>query len=103
MLICFILRVVGQNLQQLEVSEEKALQREENYQNQIKNLTDSLKVNDKLLLFLNVAIKGFSFKGAENREENAIMNIHRRNIRIDQVKRSFFAKIKLPRYFYFSG
>merc|ERR1711893_133078 len=46
------LRVVGQNLQQLEVSEEKALMREENYQNQIKNLTDSLKT-------------------AENREENA--------------------------------
>ena len=81
------LRVVGQNLQQLEVSlvfsknnaqlfqeknynkvsEEKALQREENYQNQIRNLTDSL-------------------KGAENREENAIMNIQRLNIRIDQVQ-----------------
>ena len=61
------LRVVGQNLQQLEVSEEKALQREENYQNQIKNLTDSLKT-------------------AENREENATMNIQRLNIRIDQIE-----------------
>ncbi len=61
------LRVIGQNLQQLEVSEEKALQREENYQNQIKNLTASLKT-------------------AENREENAIMNIQRLNIRIDQLE-----------------
>ncbi len=62
------LRVVGQNLQQLEVSEEKALQREENYQNQLKSLMDSL-------------------KAAENREENAIMNIQRLNIRIDQVRK----------------
>merc|ERR1719361_3250659 len=61
------LRVVGQNLQQLEVSEEKALQREEKHQNQIKNLADSLKV-------------------AENREENATMNIQRLNIRIDHVE-----------------
>lgn len=36
--------MVGQNLQQLEVSEEKALQREENYQNQLRVLTESLKV-----------------------------------------------------------
>lgn len=61
------LRVVGQNLQQLEVSEEKALKREENYQNQLKNIMDSL-------------------KNAENREENATMNIQRLNIRIDQVE-----------------
>ncbi len=61
------LRVVGQNLQQLEVSEEKALKREENYQNQLKSLSDSL-------------------KAAENREENALMNIQRMNIRIDQVE-----------------
>lgn len=61
------LRVVGQNLQQLEVSEEKALQREENYQNQIRNLIDAL-------------------KNAENREENATMNIQRLNIRIDQIE-----------------
>ena len=61
------LRVVGQNLQQLEVSEEKALKREENYQNQLKTIMDSL-------------------KNAENREENATMNIQRLNIRIDQVE-----------------
>merc|ERR1712156_985616 len=71
------LRVVGQNLQQLEVSEEKALQREENYQNQIKNLADSLKV-------------------AENREENATMNIQRLNIRIDQIEEDLLSeKLKI--------
>ena len=61
------LRVVGQNLQQLEVSEEKALQREENYQNQMRNLMEAL-------------------KAAENKEENALMNIQRLNIRIDQIE-----------------
>ena len=54
-------------MQQLEVSEEKALQREENYQNQIKNLADAL-------------------KAAVNREESATMNIQRLNIRIDQIE-----------------
>ena len=67
------LRVVGQNLQQLEVTEEKALQREENYQNQLHNLTESL-------------------KAAENREENAIMNIQRLNIRIDQIEEDLLAE-----------
>merc|ERR1719436_1381517 len=61
------LRLVGQNLQQLEVSEEKALQREENYQNQIKNLAQNL-------------------KAAVNRDESATMNIQRLNIRIDQIE-----------------
>merc|ERR1711997_1380474 len=73
------LRVVGQNLQQLEVSEEKALQREENYQNQLHNLTELL-------------------KAAENREENAIMNIQRLNIRIDQIEEDLLAeKLKIKR------
>ena len=73
------LKVVGQNLQQLEVSEEKALQREENYQNQIHTLTESL-------------------KAAENREENAIMNIQRLNIRIDQIEEDLLAeKMKIKR------
>ena len=34
----FHLRIVGSNLQQLEVSEEKALAREESYQRQIHDL-----------------------------------------------------------------
>merc|ERR1719474_931154 len=61
------LKVVGQNLQQLEVSEEKALQREDNYQRQILDLMDRL-------------------KAAELREENATMNIQRLNVRIDQTE-----------------
>ncbi|KAH7695176.1 Tropomyosin, partial [Aphelenchoides avenae] len=37
------LRVVGNNLKSLEVSEEKALQREDSYEEQIRNLTSRLK------------------------------------------------------------
>lgn len=71
------LKVVGQNLQQLEVSEEKALQREDNYQGQIKDLMDKLK------LFL-------------NREENATMNIQRSNVRIDQIEEDLLTeKLKI--------
>ena len=71
------LKVVGQNLQSLEVSEEKALAREENYQNQMRVLSDSLKM-------------------AENREENALMNIQRLNIRIDQVRSMLFGDNGAP-------
>merc|ERR1712029_793193 len=73
------LRVVGQNLQQLEVSEEKALKREENYQNQIHTLVANLKT-------------------AENREENATMNIQRLNIRIDQIEEDLLSeKLKIKK------
>merc|ERR1719410_564559 len=73
------LRVVGQNLQQLEVSEEKALKREENYQNQIHTLVANLKT-------------------AENREENSVMDIQRLNIRIDQVEEVLMnEKLKIKR------
>jgi len=61
------LKVVGQNLQGLEVSEEKALKREEDYQRQIWELMNRL-------------------KNAENLEENATMNIQRLNVRIDQIE-----------------
>jgi len=71
------LKVVGQNLQQLEVSEEKALQREDKYQNQIKELMDRL-------------------KAAEWREENATMNIQRLNVRIDQIEEDLLSeKLKI--------
>merc|ERR1719189_1744600 len=73
------LRLVGQNLQQLEVSEEKALQREENYQNQIQNLLQSL-------------------KAAVNRDESATMNIQRMNIRIDQIEEDLLnEKLKIKK------
>ena len=52
------LKVVGQNLQCLEVSEEKAIQREENYQKQMRDLMNRLKF-------------------AEARDENATMNVGR--------------------------
>ena len=37
------LRVIGENLKSLEVAEEKAQQREEEYKRQIKNLSERLK------------------------------------------------------------
>merc|ERR1712173_292664 len=71
------LKVVGQNLQTLEVSEEKALQREDTYQRQILDLIDRL-------------------KAAELREENATMNIQRLNVRIDQTEEDLLSdKLKI--------
>merc|ERR1712013_192156 len=61
------LKVVGNNLQQLEVSEEKAMAREETYQKQIRELMLRL-------------------KAAETQAENSEMNIQRLNIRIDQIE-----------------
>jgi len=73
------LRLVGQNLQQLEVSEEKALQREEGLQTQIKNLALNL-------------------KAAVNRDESATMNIQRMNIRIDQIEEDLLnEKLKIKK------
>jgi len=61
------LKVVGNNLQSLEVSEERAMAREEAYQKQIHELINRLKV-------------------AETMAENSEMNIQRLNIRIDQIE-----------------
>ena len=61
------LKLVGNNLQSLEVSAEKAIQREESYQKKIHDLVIKL-------------------KGSETRAENAEMNIQRLNIRIDQIE-----------------
>merc|ERR1711910_180192 len=58
------LRVVGQNLQTLEVGEEKTIQREEKYQTEIMDLRVKL-------------------KASEYRGEQAEMNIQRLNVRID--------------------
>jgi len=71
------LKVVGQNLQTLEVSEEKAIQREEKYQKQISDL--SKKLND-----------------AQGRDETATMNIGRLNIKIDQIEENLLLeKLKI--------
>lgn len=71
------LKIVGQNLQQLEVSEEKAMAREEAYQKQIRELMKRL-------------------KEAENMAENSEMNIQRLNIRIDQIEDdTLYEKLKI--------
>jgi len=61
------LKVVGQNQQSLEVSEEKSLEREEQLQKQISELMTKLKL-------------------ADTRSENAEMDIGRLNVRIDKVE-----------------
>ena len=61
------LKVVGQNQQTLEVSEEKALEREEQLQKSINDLMAKLKI-------------------ADTRSENAEMDIQRLNVRIDKVE-----------------
>ena len=61
------LKVVGQNLQLLEVAEEQSRIREEKLQTQIMDLRIKL-------------------KASEYRGENAEMNIQRLNVRIDQIE-----------------
>jgi len=61
------LKVVGQNLQTLEVGEEKTIKREEKSQEEILELV-------------------YKLKRSEYRGEQADMNIHRLNVRIDQVE-----------------
>ena len=61
------LKVVGQNLQQLEVGEEQSRLREDHLQLEILELRNKL-------------------KASEYRGENAEMNIQRLNVRIDQVE-----------------
>merc|ERR1719225_1324217 len=61
------LRVVGANMQNLEVGEEKTIQREENSQAEILDLL-------------------YKLKRSEYRGEQAEMNIQRLNVRIDQVE-----------------
>jgi chromosome segregation ATPase len=61
------LKVVGQNLQQLEVGEEQSRLREDHLQLEILELRNKLKASD--------------YRG-----ENAEMNIQRLNVRIDQVE-----------------
>merc|ERR1712192_37347 len=67
------LRVVGANLQQLEVGEEKTIQREEASQAEILELLYKLKMSD--------------YRG-----ENAEMNIQRLNVRIDQVEEDLLSE-----------
>jgi len=73
------LKVVGQNLQQLEVGEEKTIQREESLQAEIVELT-------------------YKLKATEYRGEQAEMNIQRLNVRIDQVEEDLLQeKLKIKK------
>jgi len=73
------LRVVGQNLQQLEVAEEKTFQREERLQSDIMELRIKLKAGD--------------YRG-----EQAEMNIQRLNVRIDQIEEDLLGeKMKIKK------
>jgi chromosome segregation ATPase len=67
------LMVVGANMQQLEMSEEKTMQREEGLQGEIIELSNKLKMS-------------------EYRGEQAEMNIQRLNVRIDQVEEDLLAE-----------
>merc|ERR1712117_656533 len=60
------LRVIGENLKALEVAEEKAQQREEEYKKQIRTLTDRL-------------------KSAESRAEYGEKTVQKLNLRIDNI------------------
>merc|ERR1711862_949481 len=60
------LKVIGENLKALEVAEEKAQQREEEYKRQIKNLTERLKT-------------------AESRAEYGEKTVQKLNLRIDNI------------------
>merc|ERR1712168_920347 len=60
------LREIGENLKALEVAEEKAQQREEEYKRQIKNLSERLKT-------------------AESRAEYGEKTVQKLNLRIDNI------------------
>jgi len=73
------LKVVGQNLQTLEVGEEKTIQREETLQSEIMELRNKL-------------------KASEYRGEQAEMNIQRLNVRIDQTEEDLLSeKMKIKK------
>merc|ERR1712111_291168 len=73
------LRVVGANMQQLEIGEEKTIAREEGSQNEILELM-------------------YKLKASGYRGEQAEMNIQRLNVRIDQVEEDLLAeKMKIKK------
>ena len=73
------LKLVGQNLQTLEVEEEKTLRREEKLQLDILDLSNKL-------------------KASEYRGEQAEMNVQRLNVRIDQTEEDLLSeKLKIKK------
>ncbi|XP_055613103.1 tropomyosin-like isoform X5 [Uranotaenia lowii] len=71
------LRVVGNNLKSLEVSEEKANQREEEYKNQIKTLTTRLKEAEARAEFAERSVQ--KLQKEVDRLEDELMNERSKN------------------------
>ncbi|XP_031776026.1 tropomyosin alpha-1 chain isoform X3 [Apis florea] len=82
------LRVVGNNLKSLEVSEEKANQREEEYKNQIKTLTSRLKeATQREETFVGqVKILDSQLKEAEARAEFAERSVQKLQKEVDRLE-----------------
>ncbi|KOC68369.1 Tropomyosin [Habropoda laboriosa] len=82
------LRVVGNNLKSLEVSEEKANQREEEYKNQIKTLTTRLKeATQREETFVGqVKILDSQLKEAEARAEFAERSVQKLQKEVDRLE-----------------
>ena len=70
----------------MEVSEEKALEREEFFQKQISDLLKRFDWNNNYTLSINFENSFRRLKMAETRAETSEMNIQRLNIRIDQIE-----------------
>ncbi|KAL2739324.1 TPM1 protein [Vespula maculifrons] len=82
------LRVVGNNLKSLEVSEEKANQREEEYKNQIKTLTTRLKeaTQREETFEGQVKILDSQLKEAEARAEFAERSVQKLQKEVDRLE-----------------
>ncbi|KAE9538844.1 hypothetical protein AGLY_005426 [Aphis glycines] len=82
------LRVVGNNLKSLEVSEEKANQREEEYKNQIKTLTNRLKEATQREETFEEQVKGLGaqLKEAEARAEFAERSVQKLQKEVDRLE-----------------
>ncbi|KAL7287525.1 hypothetical protein TKK_0018355 [Trichogramma kaykai] len=82
------LRVVGNNLKSLEVSEEKANQREEEYKNQIKTLTTRLKeaTMREESIDRQVKILDSQLKEAEARAEFAERSVQKLQKEVDRLE-----------------
>ncbi|CAH2087139.1 unnamed protein product [Euphydryas editha] len=88
------LRVVGNNLKSLEVSEEKANQREEEYKNQIKTLTTRLKeaTQREETYESQVKVLDAQLKEAEARAEFAERSVQKLQKEVDRLEDELVAE-----------
>ncbi|CAH2016151.1 unnamed protein product [Acanthoscelides obtectus] len=88
------LRVVGNNLKSLEVSEEKANQREEEYKNQIKNLTTRLKEATRKEDEYSITLKQMEqqLREAEARAEFAERSVQKLQKEVDRLEDELVAE-----------